>query len=103
MPLRSKAIATHSPDMPAPTTATAGSRRVIGTPAILRLLGFGALFEALQRELDVLGIGGHPIGDAGGLAGDLAEPSWPAVPSAFGDLTSAVRRDDVVLPAGDRK
>jgi hypothetical protein len=43
--------------MPAPTTATAGSRLVIASPG--GLPGLSGLLEALQGETDVLGIGGH--------------------------------------------
>src|SRR5580693_4004677 len=101
MPLRSNAIARHSPDMPAPTTATAGSRLVIASPGVLP--GLSALLEALQGETDVLGVGGHPIGDAGGQAGKLGKPARAPVPGALGDAAAAVGRDDVVLPARHRK
>src|SRR6516165_11136256 len=102
IPLRSNAIATHNPDMPAPTTATAGSRLVMAGAADLPLPGLCAPLEALQGQLDVLGIGGRPIGDAGGPGGELAEPAGPPVPGALGDLAAAVGRcqvSDVVLPA----
>src|SRR6516165_12775906 len=71
IPLRSNAIATHNPDMPAPTMATAGSRLVIAGAADLPLPGLCAPLEALQGQLDVLGIGGRPIGDAGGPGASL--------------------------------
>src|ERR1700758_4667578 len=102
MPLRSNAMARHSPDMPAPTIATAGSRLVIASSADLSLSGLGVLLEALQGQPDVLGVGGRPIGDAGRPRGDLAKPAGPPVPGALGDLAAAVggpRVKDVVLPA----
>src|SRR5947209_4187617 len=105
IPLRSNAIATHNPDMPAPTTATAGSRMVVISSLVLWLARLGALLEAPQGQLDVLGVGGHPIGDPGRRARELAEPPGPPVPGALGDLAAAAGRchvGDVVLPAGHR-
>src|ERR1700732_3477310 len=102
MPLRSNAIATHSPDMPAPTIATAGSRLVIAGSAALSLPGLGVLLEALQGQPDVLGVGGRPVGDAGRPGRDPAEPAGPPVPGALGDLAAAVggsQVHDIVLPA----
>src|SRR5271165_6147351 len=93
IPLRSNAIATQIPDMPAPMTATAGSRLVI------ELSGFRTLLETLQGEADVLGVGGHPIGDAGGPAGKLGKPARAPVPGALGDAAAAIGGEDVVLPA----
>src|ERR1700756_4825257 len=103
MPLRSNAIAIQSPDIPAPTTATAGSRLVISATA---LSGYSASARCLRRCRGgsmFFVFGAPPIGDAGGPARELAEPAGPVVPGAFGDQAAAIGGDDLVLPARNGK
>src|SRR6478735_1871440 len=63
---------------------------------------FGLRLEAIQGLLDVLGVGGRAIVDAGGLLRGLAEPVWPSVPGLLGDTAATVDGCDVVTPVRDR-